>query len=340
MKKDFGKNHLGEPSSLFCLENERFRIAVTDYGAALVSFVDKKSGHDIVAGFESADEYANHTAHFGAMIGRCANRIRNAQFTLDDRTFHVTPNKGVNSLHGGEYGFDRKQFSGREEGNRIILTAMSPDGEEGYPGNLQIRIVYELLPDGIRITSEGTSDQKTLFGITNHSYFNLGGTGDIGKYQLVLNGDAYAPNDDSGTAEGVLISVDGTPFDFRNEKAIGEDFDCDDEQIRKTGGYDHHYRIPGNGMRNMAVCRGEGLKLTVNSDLPGVHFYTGNFLDGKYLSHGTVPCRKHERVCFEPEYYPNAINYEDFEKPVLQPGVTAVQTIEYLLSEDDQSSDF
>lgn len=342
MKKQFGHNQHGEPVTLYLLENDRFRIAVTDYGATLVSFIDKNRDLELVAGFDDVEHYVQHTAHFGSTIGRVANRIKDAKFDLNGRTYHVSANKGNNSLHGGAVGFDKRMFQGRVEDNRIVLTATSPDGEEGYPGNLQVQVTYRLDERGIHIECEGVSDQTTLFGTTNHSYFNLNGNGSIAGHRVQLFADAYAPNDETGTATGDLVLCENTPFDFRNEKEIGADFDSDDEQIRMTRGYDHHYSIQGSGLRTMAVCRANGLRLETRSNLPGIHFYTGNFLDGSYVGHRGVAYGYHERVCFEPEYYPNAINYETHEKPVLKAGEHAVQIIEYWLDDDkeEESSTF
>ena len=338
MKQDFGLNRHGNPTHLFTLENERFKISVTDYGAALVSWIDKNRNVELVAGFDSIEDYLNHTAHFGAMIGRVANRIKDAKFSLDSKTYYLSANKGKNSLHGGFDGFDKFLFSGREEGNRLIFTGVSADGDEGYPGQLQITIVYELTDNGIHIEADGISDQKTLFGVTNHSYFNLNGDGLIDHHRVMIPADFYAPNDESGTATGELIACENTPFDFRTEKEISQDFDSDDEQIRMTGGYDHHYSIPGEGLRVMAECKANGLKLVTKSNLPGVHFYTGNFLNGDYTGHGNVSYTKHSRVCFEPEFYPNAINLEVHKKPILNAGEHDVQIIEYLLYEEDEQS--
>ncbi|WP_356922930.1 hypothetical protein [uncultured Dubosiella sp.] len=170
----------------------------------------------------------------------------------------------------------------------------------------------------------------------------MNGNGSIAGHRVQLFADAYAPNDETGTATGDLVLCENTPFDFRNEKEIGADFDSDDEQIRMTRGYDHHYSIQGSGLRTMAVCRANGLRLETRSNLPGIHFYTGNFLDGSYVGHRGVAYGYHERVCFEPEYYPNAINYETHEKPVLKAGEHAVQIIEYWLDDDkeEESSTF
>jgi aldose 1-epimerase len=335
MEENFGLDLSGRQIHKWTLENEHFSVSVTDYGAALVSYIDKKKNTDIVAGFDSAEEYTHQTAHFGAMIGRVANRIKDARFTLNGKTYELEANSGKNSLHGGFRGFDKTLFHGEESENKVIFTAESTDGDEGYPGNLKIRITYTLLENGVRIDCEGLSDADTLLGITNHSYFNLNGDGPIDHHLVTIHASNYAPNDETGVSEAETKPCEGSPFDFRTEKEIGADFNSDDEQIRTTGGYDHHYAVDGSGLREMAVCRANGLKLITRSNLPGVHFYTGNFLKGNYTGKYGVTYKRHERVCFEPEYYPNAINYEGHEKPVLKAGTKAVQTIEYLLEEED-----
>ncbi|WP_297056409.1 aldose epimerase family protein [uncultured Dubosiella sp.] len=335
MEQEFGINQRGDPATLFILQNERFIMAVTDYGATLVSWIDRKKNIDIVAGFDKVEDYIDHVAHFGSMIGRVANRIRNATFTLNGTKYYVSANKGANSLHGGWNGFDKLMFHGEENGSEVVFTARSPDGDEGYPGNLDIRITYTLDEEGIHIKSEGITDHATLFGVTNHSYFNLNGCGTIKDHEVTIFADAYAPNDESGTAVGTLIECQNTPFDFRQPKAIGTDFACGDEQISMNGGYDHHYAVSGSGLRDMAVCKANGLKLVTRSNLPGIHFYTGNFLNGAYTGHNGISYGRHERVCFEPEYYPNAINYEGFAQPILLAGEKSVQIIEYLLCDED-----
>lgn len=337
MKQYFGKNRSNEDIHLFTLENDRYQIQVTDYGAALVSYRLKDRDINIVAGFDNADDYLSHTAHFGAMIGRIANRIKNSKFTLDQTTYYLSANKGSNSLHGGFNGFDKFLFQGHEQENKVIFTGISADGDEGYPGNLKITITYELLENGIRIECGGISTQKTLFGITNHSYFNLNGDGPIDSHIVSIHSSQYAPNDETGTANGKLLFVENTPFDFRKDKEIGKDLHSLDEQLLLNGGYDHHFAIEGEGLRDMAKCKANGLKLRVRSNLPGIHFYTGNFLKGDYCGPLGEVYDRHSRVCFEPEFYPNAVNYEDHKKPILQPNVHDLQIIEYLLEEADEA---
>lgn len=335
MKNDFGKNKKGEETSLFILENENFRLSLSDYGATIVSWIYKPKSLELVAGFDNVENYVNHTAHFGSMIGRVANRIKDAKFTLNCKEYHVTANKGGNSLHGGENGFDKRLFMGEETAdNQIVFTALSEDGDEGYPGNLEVEIIYTLLEDGIRIDTSGTADADTLFGITNHSYFNLNGKGSVLGHVIEIPADVYAPNLEDGTADGTYVECAGTTFDFTEPKVLEKALDTDDAQVVMTQGFDHHFNIPGEGMRKMGSAQANGLKLVVRSDLPGVHFYTGNFLNGNYTGHNGVNYGRQERFCFEPEFYPNAINYEGLKQPILKANKKETQSIEYLLFEE------
>lgn len=334
MKEYFGTTAAQEEVSIYTLENDAVRIRVLDYGATLVSFEHKKTGIDAVLGYDDLAGYVNQQgSYLGASVGRTANRIGKGEFTLNGETFHLAVNNSGNSLHGGLVGFDKKVFETEEKENEIIFRRLSPDMEEGYPGNLQTEIRYTLLDDGFEITASGCSDRDTLFAYTNHSYFNLDESESALDHIIQIPAERYGLSDENGMMKDQLAAVEGTPFDFRTAKRLGEDIEADDEQIRLANGYDHFYEIAGSGMRTMAVCRGRVLQLTMESDFPGFHLYSANFLYGDTGKKGHVyPARS--AVCFEAEYYPNAVNYDDsFIKPIVKAGTALTNHIRYHLKE-------
>ncbi|NCB32619.1 MAG: galactose mutarotase [Erysipelotrichia bacterium] len=327
----FGRTSDGRSVDIYTIENEHLIMKVISYGAVLQSFIQKDTGIDVSEGFDSVAGYEEHDAHIGAMIGRCANRIEHACFQLNGIEYHVDDNKGDLSLHGGSVGLDRRVFSAEEKGNQVIFTDLIPDGDEGYPGNLSIKITYTLMEDRIDILTEATTDKDTLLGITNHSYFNLDDNDSVLEDDLIIYADTYAHANERGTSLPHPVTVKGTPFDFTTFKKIGRDIEADDEQLIMARGYDHHFPIPGTGLRDFCECRGQNVKLITRSDLPGMHLYTSNYLDGLIGKNGrSYPARS--AVCFEPEFFPNGINYESVEpKPILRVNETAHQEIQYIL---------
>lgn len=331
MKEFFGKDAKGNDVTLYTAENDHLIMKVMDYGATLVSFIDKETGIDVVEGFENMDGYLDQTTYIGASIGRTANRIEKGIFHLNGKEYHVPVNNNGNANHGGLEGFDKKMYETTVKGQSVVFHRVSPDGEEGYPGNLDVKITYTLLDDGISIVSEGNSDQDTLFAYTNHSYFNLDGSEDAMHHEVRIHADRYGLSDANGMTRDRFVSVENTPFDFRHFKQPEQDIHANDEQLKFGNGYDHFYPVEGSGMRVMAECRGNKLSLTMMSDFPGFHFYTSNWLEGKTGKYGHVyPPRS--AVCFEAEYCPNAINYPDVkEKPVAHAGKPLKHEIRYLL---------
>lgn len=332
MKQSFGTLSDGREAHLWTLENENVMMQVTDFGAALVSLKDKKTGIDAVQGFDDVKGYEDTRGIcFGASIGRTANRTAKGRFTLNGKEYQLFINNNGNSLHGGEYGYDRKLFDGREEGNSVVFTRLSPDGEENYPGNLEVKITYTLLDDGVSIVSEGTPDADTLFSYTNHSYFNLAHSGTILDHELMIPADHYALSDENGMMREIPVPVSETPFDFQEFRRIGDRIDEDDEQLRFGAGYDHWYPVNGSGMRTDAVLRSERLELTVESDFPGVHIYTSNWFTGWNGKYGDF-YGKRSSIALEASYQPNAINYEQAEKPIAKAGETLKHEIRFRLS--------
>ena len=323
----FGFNTQGEEVFLYTLENDQIAFSVMNYGAAMVSLIHKPSGKNVLLGFDSVTGYINHDSHIGGFIGRTANRTKNAAFTLNNTEYHLTKNNGENHIHGGVNGFDRVMYEAKETKDSVVFHRLSKDGEEGYPGDLDVTVTYTLLEDGVSMKAEGTAvTQDTIFAMTNHNYYNLDESDSINAHRVMIPADYYAEDSDEGISQLPLLPVEGTPFDFRKEKALGKDIDCDDPQIAGNRGYDHHWAVRGEGLRTFAECRGEQLKLTVNSNLPGMHMYTANFLETTGRNNRSY--HPHCAVCFEPEFIPNGINYEGVEKPIVRCGTASVQIIE------------
>ncbi len=327
----FGKDLFENEITIYTIENENIAISAIDYGATLVSFIDKKTGIDVVCGFDDMEGYLNQQgACMGASIGRVANRIANGEFSLNNNTYHLERNNNGNTLHGGLFGFDQKLFDTKINEQEIIFSYTSKDGEEGFPGNLKVEIKYKLLENGLSIVSKGSSDQDTLFGYTNHSYFNLDGVGDIKKHKLKIPGDFFGLNDSNGMMNGQLKEVDKTDFDFRSWREVGIGLNSDDSQIKDYCGYDHYYPIEGTGLRTQAQLEGRRLRLTLMSDFPGFHLYTGNFLANmkgkKEIEYG-----QYSGLCLEAEYMPNAINYNQVDKPIVYKDKSLVHEIQYHL---------
>ena len=333
MKKSFGFNKEGKEVSLYTLENEKIRMSVMDYGATLVSFVDKETGIDLVEGFDCVEDYMKQDTYIGASIGRTANRIKDGTFSLNGKTYHCPVNNGPNCNHGGMEGFDKKLWHAVEEEDSVTFRYTSIDGEEGYPGNLFVKVVYQLKENGISIVSEGRSDQDTLFAYTNHSYFNLDESENAMDHGLKIYGDQYALSDQDGLTLDEVVSVKNTPFDFTEWKLVGKDINEDNQQLRFGAGYDHHYPIKGQGLRDMAILKGKKVTLTMRSDFPWFHLYTANWLPGWKGKRGhNYP--KRSAVCLEAEYMPNAINYPDQVQPVVHAGEILKHEIQFLISHE------
>lgn len=335
-KSSFGKTPDGEQVDLYLLTNKNgIEAAITNYGGAVVSLkVPDRSGKlgDVVLGYDSVDGYVSDKSYFGAIIGRYGNRIGHAQFTLDGKTYTLAKNNGENSLHGGIKGFNKAAWTAKEipakDGQALELTYLSKDGEEGFPGNLQVRVVYTLTDSNeLKIEYSATTDKKTVVNLTNHSYFNLGGlgSGDILGHVLMIEADKFTPVDSSLIPTGELRDVAGTPFDFHKPTAIGARINADDEQIKLGGGYDHNFvlrRKSGDPISLAArvVEPTTGRVLEVWTTEPGVQFYTGNFLDGSAHGKGGVAYAKRSAFCLETQHFPDSPNQPKFPSTVLSPG--------------------
>jgi aldose 1-epimerase len=338
----FGKTPDGTEVQLFTLTNKQgAKATITTYGGTLVSLMvpdkDGKMG-DVVLGFDNVDGYAGPAfrkanPYIGALIGRYGNRIAKGKFTIDGKTFQVGVNNGPNSLHGGKVGFDQKIWeatpSTSNEGQTLTLKYLSKDGEEGYPGNLQVTVVYTLTDNNaLKIDYTATTDKATPVNLTNHAYFNLshGVSKDILAHEVTLPADRYTVVDASLIPTGELKAVKGTPFDFLTPHAIGERI------AQVPGGYDHNWVLNGSGANHAAATvydPASGRTMEVTTDEPGIQFYTGNFLDGSLKGKGGTVYGLHSGFCLETQHFPDSPNQSKFPSTILKPGETYHTTSTY-----------
>jgi len=337
---DFGKTREGAPVRIYTLTNKSgVEAAITNYGGRVVSLKvpDKNLAMgDVVLGFDSIDGYLSENPYFGALIGRYANRIGHAQFTLDGVLYKVPKNDGDNSLHGGTRGFDKVVWTAREmKDGGLELSYLSKGGEEGYPGNCKVTVVYHLTDlNELRIDYAASTDKDTVINLTNHSYFNLKGGGDILGHQLTLIADTYTPVDGGLIPTGELKPVAGTPFDFRKPTAIGARIEQSDEQLKLGKGYDHNWvlsRKPGADLSLAARVEEpeSGRVMEVWTTQPGIQFYTGNFLDGTIKGKGGKVYARRSALCLETQHFPDSPNKPKFPSVVLKPGMEFKSTTVY-----------
>ena len=298
-------------------------VTVLDYGATVAALrVPARGGEliDVVLGYDTASEYEQNGGCLGATIGRVANRIAGASFTLNGRVFTLAKNNGENHIHGGIRGFHRLMWQMTAGDEDIVCQRLSPDGEEGYPGNLDVRVTFRLTEDNaLHILYDALSDADTPVNLTNHSYFNLDGGGTILDHLLTVNADQICQNGPGCLPTGRLLEVAGTPFDFREEHPVGERIGEDDEQLLLAGGYDHNYCLAGTDAATLRSAR-SGLEMTVTTDRPGMQLYSGNSLTTRPgRPHGTLGPRT--GLCLETQIHPNALACPNFPSPILPAGV-------------------
>lgn len=329
----FGKMPDGSSVRLYTIRNSRGMVVkVTEYGLIITEIhVPDRNGRNgnVVLGFDNLERYLKGHPFFGAIAGRVANRIARGSFTLDSRTHTLAVNNGVNHLHGGLKGFDKRVWKNAgiqiADGKAsITFTYTSVDGEEGYPGNLTVVVTYTVT-DGneIRIDYQATTDQATPVNLTNHSYFNLAGSGDILGHELQLSAGQYTPTDSGLIPTGEIASVTSTPLDFTRMTRIGARYD-------KTGltppGYDHNFVLNSGGksLATAAVAHdpSSGRVLEVLTTEPGIQLYTANNLDGSITGVGNVNYPRYAGFCLETQHYPDSINKPNFPSVVLRPGQT------------------
>lgn len=329
----FGQLPDGTPITCFTLTNARGMVAkIIDFGGIVTELhAPDRDGRlaDVVLGFDELAPYCGDSPYFGALIGRYGNRIREGRFTLDGEQFQLPVNNGSNHLHGGPAGFDRVKWEAEVqqegEGASLRLRYLSRDGEMGYPGNLQASVVYSLSDDNeLVVRFHAVTDRATPVNLTQHSYFNLAGGGDILGHLLQIDADAFVAIDAGSIPTGELAEVAGTAFDFRTAQAIGARIGDDDEQLRNGGGYDHNFALNkphGKTMTRAArvVEPQSGRVLELWTEEPGVQFYSGNFLDGTLQGKGRNYAHR-SGFCLEPQHFPDSPNRPHFPNVILRPG--------------------
>ncbi len=341
----FGQAPDGQAVRLYTLKNANgVEAKICNYGGIVVSLkVPDRQGKlgDVVLGYDSLADYVKDSPYFGCLVGRYGNRIAKGKFTLDGKTYTLATNNYPNALHGGLKGFDKVVWQAKayptQLGPTLELHYVSKDGEEGYPGTLTVKAVYTLTTNNaLRLDYTATTDQDTVVNLTQHSYFNLAGQGDILKHVVMINADKYTPVDSTLIPTGELAPVQGTPFDFRTPTPIGARINADNQQLKFGGGYDHNWVInkPAGELGLMARVYEPttGRVLEVVSTEPGLQFYTGNFLDGTLTGKGGRVYQFRNAFCMEPQHYPDSPNQPNFPSVVLNPGQVYRNTIIYRFS--------
>ena len=334
--RPFGLTRRGEEVKAYTITNEiGASVTLLDYGATVQALLipDKDDVlTDVVLGYDTVAEYEAGTAYLGATIGRVGNRLGGARFSLNGTEHRLADNAGGNCLHGGLRGFDKYVWQAEIADERAVrFFRLSPDGEEHFPGNLEVSVTFLLTDDcALIITYDAVSDADTLVNLTNHSYFDLSGCGKAMEQTLFLNAVSFLELGDGTLPTGRQLSIAGTPFDFRTPKQVGRDIDADDAQLRAGGGYDHNFCLSGP-YAAMLESRATGIRMEVFTDLPGVQLYTANFLGSQTGKGGR---RMHDRgaVCLETQLWPNAMNCWGFPSPVLRAGQHLSTTTTYQFS--------
>jgi aldose 1-epimerase len=339
--RSYGRLPDGRQVSVISLTNAGgLKATLTDYGATLISMeVPDREGKtaDITLGYDTLEGWLSNTSYFGATVGRYANRIAQGRFTLDGEAHTLAANNGANHLHGGITGFDKKLWSMKEVCRKgavgVKFTYTSPDGEEGFPGNLETTVTYWLTRDNeLHVEFEASTDKATLVNLAHHSYWNL--TGDpnrsINDHRLMLAADFFLPVDEGLIPVGELRSVEGTPFDFTRPTVIGARLNEADQQLQYGRGYDHCWVLrKGQGLQLAATLHdpGSGRTMDILTDQPGIQFYGGNFLDGTITGKNGIRYQHRTGLCLETELFPDSPNHTEFPSAVLRPGQTYQHTM-------------
>lgn len=320
-KRKFGLTNDGKEVTCFTIKNGDLIAEVLDYGATVRAlFVPDKNGKavDVVLGYDTMTEYEENDGFLGATIGRVGNRIKEGKFTLNGVDYTLAINNGPNHLHGGIKGFDKVVFESEEKENSVLFSYLSPDGEEGYPGNLKVTVEIGLSEAGIFLEYTAETDKDTPINLTNHSYFNLNGEGNVLKHTLKLNADKFNLGDGDCLPTGEIASVFGTVMDFTKEKAIGNGVDSDEPCVKLSGGYDSNFVLNGNPA---AVLKGDksGIKMTVLTTEPGVQVYSANFLTQRKGKNGSE-YNLRDALCLETQHFPDSIHHPEWPTCILKKG--------------------
>ena len=331
----WGKMPSGEAVNLYTLRDE-ITVKISNYGGTITSIrAPDRFGvmGEVVLGFDSIDGYLSSRSYHGATIGRYANRIGGGNITVNDKSYQLPLNDGVNHLHGGVKGFDKRVWTPEIiDENALQLTYLSRDGEEGHPGNLVASVTFRVVADRLEVDYQASTDEPTVVNMTNHSYFNLGGSETILNHRLWIDADSFSPVNEHLIPMGAHQSVEDTPFDFREPTRIGERINNQDLQLVRGNGYDHNFVL--NQMRNPQIVLSEpmsGRVLEVSTTMPGVQFYTGNFLDGGDIGrNGPIGFRS--GLCLETQYFPDSPNKPDYPSTLLRPGEKYIEKTVYRFS--------
>src|ERR1700756_3716883 len=337
-KQPFGKTASGDQIDLYSLANKKgMEVSITNFGATVVTLrVPDRAGKsaDVVLGYDTLEGYENGKSYFGATVGRYANRIAGGKFSIDGKTSALPKNDGPNTLHGGIVGFNKKVWTAREltsSGSVTLeMTYLSADGEEGFPGNLSVKVVFTLPSDRneLKIDYSATTDKDTVLNLSNHSYFNLAGegNGDILDHVMRLHAKQFTPVDKTLIPTGELSDVAGTPMDFNTATPIGKRINDNYEQLVFGKGYDHNWVLARSGGGNGLTLAAEasdpksGRTLAVLTTEPGVQFYSGNFLDGSAKGKGGKAYGQRAAFCLETQHFPDSPNHPNFPSTLLKPG--------------------
>lgn len=336
----FGKTADGQQVTRFLLSDGTVTAAILDFGGTVQSvLVPNRQGTptDVALGYDTIADYERQDKFLSALIGRCANRIARGTFSLDGKAYSLRCNDGRNHLHGG-HGFDKRLWQADVQDDQLVLTLESDDGDEGYPGALSVQVTYALQNGALSITYEARAAADTLCNLTNHTYWNLAGhdAGTVGGHLISLCADAFTPVDAEAIPTGALSAVEGTPFDLRCPTPIGLHWDDTAEQLTNVGGYDHNFIVNGatGGLRAAAAahCEQTGIRMEVETTMPGLQFYTGNALAGAPLGKGGCTYGRRHGFCLETQFYPDAIHHPRWPQPILRAGEAYRQQTVYRFS--------
>lgn len=326
------KTAFGAAEKFTLIGKEDLQVEILTYGAAIHAI--RYRGIDVALGYDCLEDYQNNDGYLGAIVGRYANRIADGKFKLDGKEYQLTCNEAARGghLHGGVVGVDKRIWHDRvRQGKQLRLTLQLADGEEGYPGNMTLMVTYEVIGNTLRLTYTATAEEDTILNPTTHCFFNLNGFdgAPITNHLLTLKASAYTPVNEKLIPTGEIRTVTGTPFDFTQEKTIGQDIDGTHAELIPTNGYDHNFVLDGEGFRHVAtvVSPDTGIRMECHTDRPGMQFYSGNYLDQPVGKGGPIPI--YQGFCMEAQNYPDAPNHPNFPSAVLRAGETFTSVTEY-----------